>query len=355
MPAHAHTVYPIEHKAIDYSKNCNEPHTQVTTPIDTKKLAMLLGGFPQKDYIIDGFTNGFQIHFNGPEVAVQSRNSKSALENPAAVDEKLTEEIKAGRIKGPFSKPPLNNFKSSPLSLREKSTPGTFRLLHNLSAPYDERAVNTNIPGEHTTVKYARLQDAISMIQEVGPGAYLSKADIKSAFRIVPLHRDFHHLMGFCWRGKYYFDTCLAMGLAESCRIFELISDCLVYILKNEFGIERAVKILDDFLFIDPDKALNAFALKAFTTIATECGFPIAWDKTSDEPSQQIVFYGAELNTNSMQVALPMDKLQSYTTLVKGAIEKKSITLRELQYPASTQQTQNLIGMSGLRQTQEKI
>ncbi len=70
-----------------------------------------------------------------------------------------------GRIQGPFAEPPFLNFKSSPLSIREKNTPGQFRLLPNLSYPYDIRAVNHNIPSEHSTVHYATLQDVVKIIQ----------------------------------------------------------------------------------------------------------------------------------------------------------------------------------------------
>ena len=220
--------------------------------MNIQKLGPLLDGFPQQNYIVEGFTNGFSIHFEGPELDFEGLNSLSANQNPQEVDRKIQTEIDEGRIRGPFLQKPFKNFKSSPIALREKSTPGTFRLLHNLSAPYDERAVNTNIPSEHTTVKYATLCDAITLIQEVGQGAFLGKADIKSAFRMVPLHKNYHHLMGFSWRGAYYYDTCLAMGLSESCRIFETISDALAYILDRHFGITRVIKILDDFLFVDP-------------------------------------------------------------------------------------------------------
>ncbi len=96
------------------------------TPVDIRKLAPLLDGFPKKSYIIKGFTHGFRIHYEGDDEAVQSKNSQAALEHTAAVDEKLEEELTAGRIRGPFGKPPLPHFKYSPLSVREKSTPGTY-------------------------------------------------------------------------------------------------------------------------------------------------------------------------------------------------------------------------------------
>ncbi len=77
------------------------------TPVDIRKLAHLLDGFPKKSYIIEGFTHEFRIHYEGDDGAVQSKNSQPALEHMAAVDEKLEEELTAGRIRDPFDKPPL--------------------------------------------------------------------------------------------------------------------------------------------------------------------------------------------------------------------------------------------------------
>ncbi len=58
-----------------------------------------------------------------------------------AVSDKIGKEVEAGRIVGPFDEPPFENFRCSPLSLREQSTAGQYRLLHNLSYPYNERPI----------------------------------------------------------------------------------------------------------------------------------------------------------------------------------------------------------------------
>ena len=54
--------------------------------------------------------------------------------------------------------------------------PGKFCLLHNLAFPYDEFAVNFNIPKPAATVNYASLQDAIFDIQLCSPGAWMAKS-----------------------------------------------------------------------------------------------------------------------------------------------------------------------------------
>ncbi len=238
---------------------------------------------------------------------MESSNSRAALLNPDTVEAKIQKELEMRRIAGPFKEPPFKNFKCSPLSIREKSTPGQYRLLHNLSYPYDDKLVNHNIPTEHSKVKYATLQDAISIIQHLSPGFYLAKSDIKSAFRIVPLHSSQYHLMGFKWNGLYYFDRCLAMGLSSSCHIFEAISSAIVYILRKRFNVQDVVKVLDVFLFLAKTYGQCKGYLNIFLQLCKLLGIPVAM-----EPSQTLVFLGILLDNIRMLAQLPNEKIVSY-------------------------------------------
>ena len=64
-----------------------------------------------------------------------SKNLLSALQHPNVVSAKLIQEVKAGRIAGPFDTPPFKNFCVSPLGVVPIKTPGEFRLIHHLSFP----------------------------------------------------------------------------------------------------------------------------------------------------------------------------------------------------------------------------
>ena len=65
-------------------------------------------------------------------------------------------------------------------------------------------SINDSIASENTHVQYARVSDAIKLIKRAGPGCYLAKTDIKSAFRIIPNHPNDYSLLGMKWRGLYY-------------------------------------------------------------------------------------------------------------------------------------------------------
>lgn len=54
-------------------------------------------------------------------------------------------------------------------------------------------------------MQYVTIDHAMTLIRLAGQGAWLSKADITSAFKVLPIHPDFWHLFGVLWKGSYYF------------------------------------------------------------------------------------------------------------------------------------------------------
>ena len=78
----------------------------------------------------------------------------------------------------------------------------------------------------------------------------MAKTDVKSAFRIIPIHPNDFALLGMKWQNSYYFDRCLPMGCSSSCAIFEAFSTVLEWLAINRLGVSGVLHILDDFLFI---------------------------------------------------------------------------------------------------------
>ena len=107
---------------------------------------------------------------------------------------------------------------------------------------------------------------------------FLAKEDIADAIRLLPVHPNSHNLLGFKFQGLYYFDRCLPMGCAASCKIFERFSDALVYILKTKYKVQHIVKVLDDFLLQGNTKKECQHALNSFIHLAKTIGNP--WRNT---------------------------------------------------------------------------
>ena len=86
------------------------------TPIKVDRLNFFLTGYhpPLRQFLVNGFSYGFRVGFVGERRAAQSPNLKSVLEQPEAVRNKLLKELEAGRIRGPFPRPPFRDFVCSP-------------------------------------------------------------------------------------------------------------------------------------------------------------------------------------------------------------------------------------------------
>ena len=173
---------------------------RLPTPVNSDRLFFFLSGYDPSiaEVLVKGFTQGFPLHYEGSP-SFHASNLLSAIQNPAAVDAKITKELEAHRLAGPFSSPPFLVFRVSPLGLVPKKVKGEFRLIHHFSYPKGG-SLNDNIPVEFTSVSYATVEDAIRLIQSVGPGCFLAKTDIKNAFQIVPIQPQDYHLLGICWR-----------------------------------------------------------------------------------------------------------------------------------------------------------
>ena len=147
-----------QHAALSTVKNalvhnhpprCPRSLPQPTTPVRADRLEKLLHGYSLtlKTYLIHGFNFGFRVHFQGERRVFEPPNLKSAIARPDIVRDKLTKEIHAGRIAGPFCKPPFPSMFCSPLGIVPKKNPSEFRLIQHLSFPRGYSIIMTSFLG----------------------------------------------------------------------------------------------------------------------------------------------------------------------------------------------------------------
>jgi hypothetical protein len=302
------------------------------SPIRAHKLAIYLQDY-NKDLaaaVLSGFQHGFILPSSKSHQTSIPRNHDSALEHSAKVKQQLELESRLGRIAGPFLDRPFPNFISSPLGLVPKKSPGQFRIIHNLSFPRGD-SVNSNIPPGSTSVSYELLDYAISIIQSVGHNCLIAKADIESAFRLLPLHPCSYHLTGFTWDRQYFYDKVLPFGSSTSCRDFELFSTALQWILKVIFNIPHISHILDDFMFFGPPNSNTCQkSLDKFFILAKDLHIPVKTEKTV-HPTTSLELHGILVNTEDWSMSLPPDKLSDALEKINTMSRRKKVTLRELQ------------------------
>ena len=148
-----------------------------------------------------------------------------------------------------------------------------------------------------------------------GPACFLAKTDIKSAFRIIPVHPHDYPSLEIKWADNYHFDRCLPMGCSSSCAIFEASSTSLEWLPLYKFKASAVLHILDDFLFVASLLEKCHTDLANFLRLCDYLGVPFAHEKTV-EPRTTIEFAGITIDSISQEARLPPDKLQKSRTLL---------------------------------------
>ena len=113
------------------------------------------------------------------------------------------------------------------------------------------QALNEYLNMEH--FKYQTLDDTIKMIK---PGYYLSKVDLRHAYRSVPIHPSNYEATRLKWQFKrnklkytFLVDSRLPFGARKSPEIFHRLTQAVRRIIAKR-GFDTIIVYLDDFLIV---------------------------------------------------------------------------------------------------------
>lgn len=306
------------------------------SPINLEALNRLLDLYPDKvsaNILRDGFSQGFRLGYLGERTSREAKNLQSVVKNPEGALKKLQKEIDLKRIAGPYGKKPLKELIVSPIGLIPKSEPGKFRLIQHLSHPAGE-SINDYLDPEVCAVKYASFDSAVRLVVSVGKGALMAKADIESAFRLLPVHPDDFQLLGIKVRDQYFVDKALPMGASCSPALFEKFSTFLEWAIKRAAASDLVTHYMDDMFVVgNADKSSPsscAHLVSCMINVCGELGVPFAPAKWVS-PATKAIYLGLEIDSIKMVITIPQGKLLIIITKVEGALKLTSITLRELQ------------------------
>ena len=273
----------------------NEDLVNLVTPV--KEQLLIDSNYNKKEtqFLVDGFRNGFDIGYQGPEHRQDTaRNIPFTVGNQDILWEKIMTEVKERHYAGPFKEIPFDDYIQSPIGLVPKAGNKT-RLIFHISFDFKQLgnlSVNGCMLKELCSVKYNDLDNAIQncfVTCDVNQPIFFARTDVQSAFRILPLKikcikwlvmKAVNPLSGeLC----YFVEKCLLFGSSISCSHFQRFSNALKHIYQWRVGrVNRksSTNYLDDFLFITRLLSLCNQFVNTFLQICSEVGVPIATEKT---------------------------------------------------------------------------
>ena len=295
----------------------------------------LLRGHPDKrftQYVLAGIADGFRVGFDYARAECRSAQSNplSADSNPEVVSRYLQEEVALGRVVGPLSPEEVPGIHISPFGVIPKGhVPGKWRLIVDLSSPAG-KSVNDGVCPELCSLTYNSVDDVARTVASLGKGALLAKMDVKSAYRIVPVHPQDRLLLGMKWKGMVYVDTRLPFGLRSAPKIFTAIADAVEWCFQDR-GVQHVYHYLDDYITIGrPDTKECADNMAIMVETCGKLGVPLAPEKC-EGPATCITYLGIEVDSGCMELRLPPEKLLRVKAVVIEWLGRKAGKRRDLE------------------------
>lgn len=330
----------------------------MATPINVPELRRLLDltSYPadKVDYLIQGFTKGFEIGFYGPRDLVrETPNMKIRTGTKVDLWNKIMKEVEAGHTAGPFAKPgsghsssmpelPFEHYWQNPVGLiPKKGNPNETRMIVNLSYR-DQFSINYFAKKEECTVRYNDIDAAIRMInliqQKTKHGTvYLGKCDGRAAFRQIPVVKTDYNLLVMKAENPltgemcYFFDKVIVFGSSRSCRIYSEFAAALAHIAHHtDIHGQKPNEYLDDVLTGGTSEINCNTSLSNYLHVCNLVNFPISEEKTV-LAVRVILFLGLLLNTITNTISIPADKRDAALNQIDMILRSKRITMHQLQ------------------------
>ena len=307
--------------------------THIQTPARLEVWKQLLANHPDQKFagfILEGLSAGFRVGFQHGSSLLRQASRNMRITEPQVVSDYIRDELQAGRlVELTETEAEAWGVHCSPIGIiPKKNKPGKWRLIVDLSAP-EEASVNDGIEKETCSLSYISVDTVADRVLNLGQGALLAKMDVKQAYRMVPVHPQDRPLLGMRWAGKVFVDKTLPFGLRSAPLIFSALADALAWSMRQK-GVTFAEHYIDDFVTVGRQETHECQKnMEAMLKLCEATGTPIDPGKT-EGPCTTITFLGIEIDSVSMQLRLPADKLARLEEMLEAWHSKKCCKKREL-------------------------
>ena len=255
---------------------------------------------------------GFQIPFSSQPVQDHWPNlTMCSAEQSLLIQEEVSTLIEKGAVTQVHNPQPQGSFYSILFLIPKKG--GQMRPVINL------KKLNEWVIPQHFKMEgMGTLRELLRM------NDWMVKVDLKDAYFTIPIHPNHQPYLRFMVGQKHYQFSCLPFGLSCAPWVFTKVMKPVAIFLRS-MGV-RMIVYIDDILLMGDSPNQVESHLETLIFILTNLGFIINVPKSVTTPTQIIEFLGLLVNSTSLHLSLPGEKLHHIRMEVKQLLQKEQVT-----------------------------
>jgi hypothetical protein len=190
---------------------------------------------------------------------------------------------------------------------------------------------------DYLKTQRSKMETLLKVLPLIREGDWFGSWDLRKGYYNVAVHPEFQWFLCFDFNGQWYMFKCLVMGISIAPFLFSKLMAMLVRFARAA-GIDVSF-YLDDTLLRAPSWGLAWRDLRVFGQLLQLAGFLLHADKSVYKPTQVIKYLGFIIDSRSMTLQLPNDKMQKITRALQQALNDATA-----QVPWTVRQAAQLVG-----------
>lgn len=275
------------------------------------------------EFILDGVLHGFHVVNADAEIPYYNqRNYGSCYVSDHY--EKLSKLIEFEYSSGKLSRVDQTSHCTHAIGVVKKKDTGKIRPITDCKRPLDI-SVNNFTDKVWERFHFVTIDTVVQAITEEN---FMSTVDLANAYRSVVISPHDRKYFGLEFEGVKYQDNFLCFGCRAAPFIFNRLTDSVARFMRSKNIV--CFNYLDDLICLSETYEKGVHDQLFLIYQLRRLGFYIAWEKVTS-PSRVCKYLGLEIDTISMELRLPRDRLEKLRKELLFWRGQKKATYKQLQ------------------------
>ena len=188
--------------------------------------------------------------------------------------------------------------------------------------------LNLKYLNDFVQYQHFKMENLDCVINLVLKNDFFVSIDLSDAYFSIPVREEDRKYLKFYWGDKLFQYNVLCFGLSSAPRVFTKCLKPVMHLLRKKG--HRVSVYIDDLILMHQDEKVLASQAKFTVDLLHSLGFCTNFEKSHLTPTKEIEHLGFKLNSKTLTVCLPEDKVKNVKELTWDLLFDQKPTIRKV-------------------------